>query len=170
MKKLFIVVAAFCIVLASCKKDFLDRYPQTSIAPQLFFKSEQDLSLYINGLLDLPGKGNYLADQSSDNLATTGSIEIKNIMTGTASSKTLTGGWSWGRLRDINYFLDNYDKANVAQDVKDHYAGLARYYRAQFYFGMVKRYSDVPWYSHAVQPDDSAMLYSVTVSPVIGNG
>jgi len=148
-------------VFASCKKDFLDRYPQTSIAPQLFFKSEQDLSLYVNGLLDLPGKDNYLADQSSDNLATTGSIEIKNIMTGSPSSKTITGGWNWSRLRNINYFLDNYDKAEVAQEVKDHYAGLARYYRAEFYFGMVKRYSDVPWYSHATQPDDSAALYSI---------
>jgi hypothetical protein len=161
MKKLFILGAAICIVFASCKKDFLDRYPQTSIAPQLFFKSEQDLSLYVNGLLDLPGKDNYLADQSSDNLATTGSIEIKNIMTGSPSSKTITGGWNWGRLRNINYFLDNYDKAEVAQEVKDHYAGLARYYRAEFYFGMVKRYSDVPWYSHATQPDDSAALYSI---------
>jgi len=161
MKKLFILGAAICIVFASCKKDFLDRYPQTSIAPQLFFKSEQDLSLYVNGLLDLPGKDNYLADQSSDNLATTGSIEIKNIMTGSPSSKTITGGWNWSRLRNINYFLDNYDKAEVAQEVKDHYAGLARYYRAEFYFGMVKRYSDVPWYSHATQPDDSAALYSI---------
>ena len=159
-----IIGAAICMILVSCKKDFLNRYPQTSISPQLFFKSEQDLSLYVNGLLSLPGKGNYLADQSTDNLATTGSIEIKNIMTGTPSSKTITSGWDWGRLRDINYFLDNYGKANVAQDVKDHYAGLARYYRAEFYFGMVKRYSDVPWFSHTIQPGDSATLYS-TRSP-----
>src|ERR671918_4104 len=103
-KKLIILFAVICIIAASCKKDFLDRYPQTSISPQFFFNSEQDLSLYINGLLDQAGTGSYLEDQSSDNSATTGSIEVKNIMTGTPSSQTITSGWDWSRLRNINYF------------------------------------------------------------------
>ena len=42
------------ILLTSCKDQFLDRYPQTSISPEAFFNSEEDLSLYINGLLSLP--------------------------------------------------------------------------------------------------------------------
>lgn len=159
MKKVIYYLFALVILATSCKKDFLDRYPQTTISPELFFKSEEDLELYVNGLLTLPDVGNYLADQSSDNLATTGSIEVKNIMTGNPSSKTVTSGWDWNRLRNINYFLDNYNQAEVDQSVKDHYAGLARYYRAIFYMGMVKRYSDVPWYSAAIDPSDSAALY-----------
>ncbi|QEC51637.1 putative outer membrane starch-binding protein [Anseongella ginsenosidimutans] len=156
MKKLILLIS--CLAgLTSCKKDFLDRYPQTDISPELFFKSEEDLSLYINGLLSIPGKGDYQADQNSDNTTTTAAIEIKNMMTGTPSSQTIGGGWSWGRLRDINYFLDNYGKAEVAEEVKAHYAGLARYYRAVFYFNMVQRYSDVPWYSHALNPEDEEM-------------
>lgn len=156
MKKLLLLLV--CLAgLGSCKEEFLDRYPQTDISPELFFKSEEDLALYINGLLSIPGRGEYQADQSSDNTATTAAIEIKNMMTGTPSSQTISGGWSWGRLRDINYFLDNYGKADVGTDVKAHYAGLARYYRAVFYFGMVKRYSDVPWYSHALNPEDEQL-------------
>lgn len=160
MKKYIMAVSIlFTVLLQSCKKDFLDRYPQTTISPELFFNSENDLSEYVNGLLNLPGSGQYLADQSSDNLATTGSIEIKNIMTGIPSSKTIISGWDFSRLRDINYFLENYGRAKVSQDVKDHYAGLVRYYRADFYMAMVKRYSDVPWYSQTIRPDDSASLY-----------
>lgn len=147
------------ICFISCNKDFLNRYPQTSISPQLFFKSEQDLALYINGLLSLPGPGDYHGDQSTDNAATTASTEVKNMMIGSPSSKTITGGWDWGRLRDINYFLDHYNNPGIAAEAKNHYAGLARYYRAQFYLDKVKRYSDVPWYSHALLPDDSAALY-----------
>ncbi|KIC94025.1 RagB/SusD family nutrient uptake outer membrane protein [Flavihumibacter solisilvae] len=160
MKKTFIP-AILVVVLgtASCKKDFLDRYPQTSISADLFFKSEQDLSLYVNGLLSMPGTGEFLNDQNSDNTATTGAVEIKNIMTGTPSSQTITSGWSWGRLRNINYFLDNYQQAAVSDEVKNHYAGLARYYRAQFYMGMVRRYSDLPWYGKTINPGDSAELY-----------
>ncbi|GAO42709.1 RagB/SusD family nutrient uptake outer membrane protein [Flavihumibacter petaseus] len=156
-----ITIAAILIAgtFASCKKEFLDRYPQTTISPEVFFKTETDLSLYVNGLMSQAGADNYLSDQSSDNVATTGNVEIKNMMTGEPSSQTLTDGWSWGRLRNINYFLENYDRANVAQDVKDHYAGLARYYRANFYLGMVQRYSDVPWYGTTLNPDDSASLY-----------
>jgi hypothetical protein len=160
MKKLSIYISVgIMICLASCKKDFLNRYPQTGISPQLFFKSEQDLALYVNGLLSLPGTGNYHGDQGTDNAATTSSIEIKNMMIGTPSSKTITGGWSWSRLRDINYFLDHYNNPGIAKEAKDHFAGLARYYRSQFYFDKVKRYSDVPWYSRALLPDDSTDLY-----------
>ncbi|HKO79485.1 MAG TPA: RagB/SusD family nutrient uptake outer membrane protein, partial [Chitinophagaceae bacterium] len=90
---------------------------------------------------------------------TTGSREIKNMMTGTPNSKTITTGWNWSRLRNINYFLQNYNKAAVSQEVKDHYAGLARYYRAEFYMEKVKRYSDVPWYADVLNPSDTIELY-----------
>lgn len=160
MKKHIVLLSAvLAMTLPACQKNFLDRYPETTVSPELFFKSEDDLSEYINGLMNQPGSGQYLSDQSSDNLATTASIEIKNIMTGTPSSQNITTGWDWSRLRNINYFLDNYNKAAVSQDVKDHYAGLARYYRAGFYMGMVKRYSDVPWYGQTIDPADSAALY-----------
>lgn len=159
MKKFTVYI--FIVILAgvSCKKDFLNRYPQDTISPELFFKSEEDLALYVNGLLSLSGTGQYFDDQSSDNMATTAAIEVKNMMTGSPSSQNITNGWDWSRLRDINYFLDNYNRAVVTQDVKDHYAGLARYYRAGFYFDKIKRYSDVPWYAHALNPDDTAQLY-----------
>ena len=66
---------------------------------------------------------------------------------------------SWGRLRNINYFLDNYQTADVSDEIKNHYVGLARLYRAQFYMTMVQRYNNVPWYSHTVDPNDTAALY-----------
>ncbi len=153
MKKYITILGAF-LALTSCQEDFMDRYPQTSIAPEAFFKTGEDLELYVNGLLAMPGMGNYLGDQSSDNMATTGAVEIKNIMTGTPSSQTVTSGWNWARLRNINYFLDNYQKAVAPDDAVAHFVGLARYYRAQFYFDMVKRYSNVPWYDKTLNPGD----------------
>lgn len=147
------------VTAVSCQKGFLDLYPQTTVPPDLFFQSEEDLKLYTLGLLTMRERGSYLSDQDTDDKATTGAMEVKTIMTGTATSQTLTGGWSWDRLRNINYFLDNYNKAKVTQEVKDHYAGLARYYRALFYFDKVKRFSNVPWYAGTINPSDSAQLY-----------
>ena len=160
MKKyIFLFLSVLLLGAASCRKNFMDRFPQTSVPPDLFFKSENDLSIYINGLVSLPGRANYVSDQNTDDKATTGVQEIIAMMTGTPTSQTITTGWSWSRLRNINYFLQNYDRAEVTQEVKNHYAGLARYYRAEFYIDKVKRYSDVPWYSRAMNPSDTGDLY-----------
>jgi hypothetical protein len=158
MKKHIIYILFFAVAFSACKKDALDRLPQTSISPGLFFNTENDLSLYINGLLSQPDRYSYLNDQSSDNVATTANVEVKNVMAGTANPQNITTGWDWGRLRDINYFLENYNKAKVTDDIKNHYVGLARYYRAMFYLDKVKRFSDVPWYSHTLNPGDKDLL------------
>lgn len=159
---LSLVAGALTLSLTGCQKDFLDRYPQTEISPELFFKTEEDLSLYINGMLDLSDRWIYIGDQSTDNAATTGGTEIKTMMTGSPNSETITDGWNWERLRTINYFLENYNNATVADDIKNHYAGLARYYRAIFYYGKVKRYSDVPWYSKTLSPGDEELKAAQT--------
>nr|WP_276902841.1 RagB/SusD family nutrient uptake outer membrane protein [Pedobacter kyonggii] len=158
MKKyIYIVFIAAVGILAACKKAGLDRFPQTSISPNLFFNTESDLSLYVNGLLSQPDRNTYLNDQSTDNVATTAAVEVKNVMTGNTNAQNITGGWSWGRLRNINYFLENYGKAQVSAAIKNHYAGLARYYRAEFYLDKVKRFSDVPWYSGTLEPGDEEL-------------
>ncbi|SHN09397.1 Starch-binding associating with outer membrane [Cyclobacterium lianum] len=155
---IYIAILGF-LCLSSCDEDFMDRYPQTSISPEEFFKTEEDLRLYVNGLLSLPGMYEYQQDQSSDNMATTGAIEIKSMLTGSPNSQNITGGWNWGRLRNINYFLENSPNADASPEAIQHYEGLARYYRALFYFNMVKRYSDVPWYDQLLNPSDEELLY-----------
>jgi starch-binding outer membrane protein, SusD/RagB family len=157
MKKYTIYILFIAVAFTACKKSGLDRFPQTAISPNLFFNTENDLSLYVNGLLSMPDRYSYLNDQSSDNVATTANVEVKNVMAGSANSQNITSGWDWGRLRDVNYFLENYGKAKVSADIKNHYAGLARYYRALFYMDKVKRFSDVPWYSGTLSPGDKAL-------------
>ncbi|WP_316793963.1 RagB/SusD family nutrient uptake outer membrane protein [Pedobacter frigoris] len=157
-KNIYILLTIAAIAIGACKKGELSRFPQTSISPDLFFKTEEDLALYVNGLLSLPDRNSYLNDQSSDNVATTASVEVKNVMGGNTSAQNITSGWSWTRLRNINYFLENYNKANISSDVKRHYVGLARYYRAEFYLDKVKRFSDVPWYSGTLNPDDKELF------------
>lgn len=154
----YIMIVFLSGVLFSCSDDFLDKYPQTSISPEEFFKTEQDLKLYIDGLLSLKSKWAYQGEQGTDNLATTGAVEIKTLLSGSPSPETLTGGWNWGRLRDINYFLENVDQADVDENIKNHYIGLARMYRARFYYGMVTRYSDLPWYSSTLNTSDEEAL------------
>ncbi|WP_346319557.1 RagB/SusD family nutrient uptake outer membrane protein [Chitinophaga sp. YIM B06452] len=159
MKKLPIYLVAALALGTSCNKDFLNRYPETAITPEVFWKTQEDLALYMNGQMDQWGMDIYRdSDQSTDNMSTTGVVEMKTVMTGTPTAVNITGGWDWGRLRNLNYFLENYERADAIREVKDHYAGLAKYYRAIFYYEKVKRFSDVPWYSKTIEPSDMAQL------------
>ncbi len=153
-------IAAF-LGMTACNDDFLDRFPETSIGKENFFNSEEDLSIYINNLYDFPAGGIYTADgyATTDNAANTGETELKTMMTTQPSSSTIVGGWTWSRLRTINFFLENFGKADISQEALDHFEGLARFFRARFYVEKVKRYSDVPWYDQVINTDDDDALF-----------
>ncbi|MDJ1471697.1 RagB/SusD family nutrient uptake outer membrane protein [Cytophagaceae bacterium DM2B3-1] len=143
---------------SACNNDFLDRQPSTSIGSDNFFNGEQDLKLYINNMYNFPGWGIYNDDQSTDNAATTGATEIKLVMGGNPTASAFPNGWNWEQLRSVNYFLANFRKAPLSEDVLNHYEGLARFFRAQFYVNKVKRYSDVPWYDQVINTNDTELL------------
>jgi hypothetical protein len=68
------------------------------------------------------------------------------------------GGYTFGEIRYCNYFLDNYQKANINKSVKNKYAAEIRFMRAWLYWDKVMRFGAVPWISHALT-DTSAALY-----------
>lgn len=151
-------IALSAVCLTSCNDDFLQRDPHTEITQKNFFNTEQDLRLYCYGLVNTPAYS-YIGDAGTDDQATTDNVTIKNIMTSAnPTSTTIDAGWDWKRLYDINYFLDNCKKANVSDEIMAHWVGVARYYRAEFYMTMVKKYSDVPWCDHALATNDN-LLY-----------
>ncbi len=134
----------------SCKNDFLERYPQSDISPQQFFNTEKDLELYTNSFYaSLPGENIFTADFSSDNVNVSAIDEVvtgrRRVFTDAASA-----GWTWTALYNINYFLEQYNKASIPAEAKNHYAGVARFFRAWFYFDKLKRFGDVPWYSKSL--------------------
>jgi hypothetical protein len=157
--KQYTIAALFATLsLGACKKEFLDRLPQTSITPENFFNSEQDLKLYLNNLYNFSDWNIYNNDRGTDNAATTGTIELKTMMIGNPSPSTITSGWDWTTLRSANYFLANFRKANLNADIMNHYEGTARFFRALFYIEKVKRYSDVPWYDQVLNTNDNELL------------
>jgi len=154
-KRLYLSLIILGCAAASCKKDFLQRNPQTEISPDAYFNSPQDLNTYINGLYDDNLSAPY-DDNNSDNVSGNTGSEMDKLVHNTLDPTTV-GGWDdWNVLRNINFLLDNAGKAKG--DVADinHYIGIARYFRARFYFEKIATYSDVPWYGHAltdVDPD-----------------
>lgn len=154
MKKVFFVLSVL-LTLTSCKK-FLDKTPLDKLTPQQAFASENTLQLYVNSFYAqmLPtGPAIYQGDVMADNTVPTA---VPNYLSGRLSSQEATG-WNWGNLRNINYFLEHYNNPAISQKARNHFAGIARFFRAYFYFNMVKQFGDVPWYSNSLATDDPAL-------------
>lgn len=158
--KTVVILSLLIVVLNSCEDDFLNRFPQTEIVKEKFFNSEEDLNIYIYNLYDFPGMEIYGNDgyNTTDNAANTGNTELKTMMVGSPSSANITEGWEWERLRTINFFLENFRKAQLPEATMNHFEGLARFFRARFYMDKVKRFSDVPWYDRVLQPNDEDLF------------
>lgn len=147
------ILLIITVVMTSCDKNFLDRPSKDKVDAPFFFNTAKDLEVAANSLYTiLPDYGIYTEDAASDNLVPLNpSTKIRGSRIVPVSSGS--GGWSWTRLRDINYFLTNYHK--VKDDAaKAKYSGIARFFRAYFYYDKVKTFGDVPWYNKVLGAKD----------------
>lgn len=159
MKQIYSYISFLMIGLLSCNDSFLERFPETSISPNLFFTNVQDMELYTNTYYDEYINGNY-SDGVSDNCALyADAAETLNLLRGNITPATV-GGWSnWGDLRRFNFLLENVHSVTGDTNVINHYIGISRLMRARWYYDMIKRYNDVPWYSTSLKDTDEELLY-----------
>lgn len=163
MKKYWLI-GLYALALTSCDS-FLNCEPEDSFSSEGFLESESDLRLYTNGFLQsfLPSEETIAwgGDQYADFCATRSST---TFLIGDTWDDTQQGGWGtgdWGDLRQINYFLDNLPNANgkVTDAIYLHNEGVGRFWRAYFYYGMVRTFGDVPWYETTLDVDNRDELY-----------
>src|SRR5690606_1576317 len=139
---LYIVLSSIC--LQACKNDsFLDRFPQDQFSDPTYFQSENDLKLYANKFYDnLPAIVSFDADNNSDIMVPR---TQNDLLAGNVTVPSTAGGWApndWLLIRQANYFLARYQRANAAN--AESYAAEVRFFRALFYWQKVARVGDVP--------------------------
>ena len=154
MKYRLILLAILAGVFSSCNKDYLDRQPESDISPDAFFRSEKDLELYTNSFYRALPSAEGVYNEDIDNIV---KQTLPAEVIGNRTVPVSGGGWTWSDLRNINYFLENYNRT-VPEEQARKWAAVARFFRAYFYFDKVKRFGDVPWYSTALSVDDEAEL------------
>ena len=149
--------------MASCE-DFLTRDTYDQIGSDEFWKSETALELYANAFIPkmIPGDGtitrgdiyaDYCAvDIPTDLLRPDGNVSPDN-QTGWAES-------NWTNLRRVNYMLDNMHKCRgrVSDEIYNHYEGVARFWRAWFYYDKVQTFGAVPWYDFTIAASDKEAM------------
>jgi len=149
----YILVLIIAMGIAGCNDSFLDRYPETSMNEGSFFASAGDLELYTNGFYGIIPAS--ITDVVSDNILSTADSYTYSLLRGEITPQNV-GSWSyyWSTIRRINFLLQNASKAVGKSDDIKHYVGIARFFRAYVYYEMVKEYSDVPWFNHALTTSD----------------
>ncbi|SHJ24931.1 RagB/SusD family nutrient uptake outer membrane protein [Bacteroides stercorirosoris] len=165
MKKLYVTMKVFGFLIVggmatSCNDSFMDRYPIAEVSPENSFKTARDLELYTNGFYEnLPAIKTIIEkDLTTDNVLYTNIPVEQRSDDRTIPSDVGSGGWSWGDLRTVNLFFDHYKQCTDLV-ARDKYEGIARFFRAWFYFDKVKRFGDVPWYETVIQTGDKDLLY-----------
>lgn len=155
MKKLHYIFLAMTMgLLASCD---LDETPVATGTKQAVFGSASGLELYTNSFYDIlpnPDVGVFQGDDVSDLVARNG---VDAYLSPNTLSPITSSGWSWSNLRNINYFIENAENSPVAE--RTHYIGVARFFRALFYFDKVQRFGDVPWIDRTIEITDSLTLH-----------
>lgn len=156
MKKFFLLISFGALLFSGCKK--LDQEPQATATKSAVFGSEKGLQLYVASFYgNLPSAGDVIrADAVADYAART---DVPSYLTATGFTPLQSSGWSWTALRNINYFIENCTDPAVPTAVRQNYIGIARFFRALFYYDKVQRFGNVPWYGRTVDVSDSAQLY-----------
>lgn len=67
------------------------------------------------------------------------------------------GNWGFGDIRKANLVLSRADMVPMDDEAKNHWKGVARFFRAFNYFLLVKRFGDVQWYSAVLDVSDTAL-------------
>lgn len=155
-KNIFLTIIISAVLFTSCKKPFLNQQPLSQLSPSSSFSSVGELQLYVNSFYNdvLPAEAS-LYNETEDNIVTT---SLSTLLTGNRVVPVSGGGWNWAPLRNINFFLQNYTKGGLSDEISAPYVAAAKFFRAYFYFNMVKSFGDVPWYSEVIEANDSAAL------------
>lgn len=143
MKLIKIYLILLCTIVFSGCSDFLDRSPQTTLSPKYFWKSENDLRLALNNLYNRMNRSYTLDDQTVDCFSSV----ANHVSSGTLTTSNTDGVWtnSYTSIRIANDFLENYTRAEISDEKKNRYAGEALFFRAYYYFNILKRFGDIPY-------------------------
>lgn len=153
----WLIILVTVVLFSACSK-VLDQVPRATATRDAVFSSESGLALYTNSFYSIiPDAGTIMrGDAMSDYAART---EVPDFLRPNVYTPTQSSGWDFGPLRNINYFLANNNNAVIPEVVKNNYSGIARLFRAWWYYQMVQKFGDMPWYSTPLAVNDSAGLY-----------
>lgn len=173
MKKIYITNIALSIVLSigltGCFE--LDRFPEGQLSTVNALSSTAEMEKYLNqfyesAVLTQPGgvasaSGIAFGDQQSDNMV---NAAPTNRLAGLITLSDASSLNNYNNIRNLNFMIESFDNNKEDSPEKRHCMGEAYYFRAWYYFQMVKDYGDITWVDKVLDikevnaPRDSRLL------------
>jgi len=177
--KRYLPLALLMICLGSACKKYIDVTNPDTLTDPAFWKSENSVRTYswefynsfpgfgngssINGDFYFPSLTDDQAPASFTQFPQTTPTTSTDwtINTTTVSSTGVPTYYmvSFGYIRKANIMLERVDIVPMADEAKNHWKGVACFFRAFQYFQMVKEYGGVPWFGHSLAISDSTQIY-----------
>ena len=160
-----ILIASMALSLSSCEK-FLDRPQLTQENDETAWSSEEKLRLYANKYFTsyFVGYGNgystggapLVGYTNHDDYVTQG--QQGNFTRAVPNSSI----WDYSLVRSINIMIERIENnmaSVLTQEAKNHWLGVARFYRAFEYSDLVRSFGDVPYYDREIKNTELELLY-----------
>ncbi len=153
-KSIFTVLALGAVLATGCN---FDEDPKSEASVDMVFSSEGGLKTYAYSFYNvLPTPDDVSHRNATLDYGPKNSISGMEVGAYTTESST---SWSWTALRNINFFLENNTNENVPEAIRNNYNGIARLFRARFYFDKLVQYGPVPWIDKVFNSPDDPDLY-----------
>ena len=155
MKKNIILYSFIALLsgTAGCS-DMLDEYPLDAISPETYYNNADELRSATNQFYGMfPGAASGYTESADVVCIFNLSAEVQGIRTVPTSG----GGWNWEYLRAVNFYLSHSVRCDDV-DAREHFDGIARFFRAYFYFEKVKRFGEVPWFDRELSSTDPELF------------
>lgn len=166
MKKIIkytIVLTLGLMVAVSCT-DYLNRGSQIKFNDNNFWTSEGNVKTFCwefyNRFVGYSTgtDGDFYFTTFTDDQASNG----MNIFATTAPSSS--GFWTYAYIRKTNLLLNRVDKVPMSDEAKNHYKGIARFFRAFEYANLIKHFGDVPWIDTYLDQSQTEEIYKPRTS------
>jgi hypothetical protein len=156
--KSIIYLSLFAIVCGGCSKELNVDTPD-QFSDDNFWTSENNVRTYNWGFYNMftgfgsGTSGDFYFSSLSDDQA---SASFENFP---LTIPTSSANWDWTYVRKANILLERIDKVPMSDEAKNHWRGIAKFFRAMDYFNKVKLYGDVPFINKSLDISETDVIY-----------
>ena len=136
----------------------MDEEPRAEASVNMVFSSENGLLTYSYSFYNvLPSRSSAFQRNTTLDYGPKNNLSGMEVGAYTVNSST---SWSWSALRNINFFLENNVDESLNENIRNNYNGIARLFRARFYFDKLVQYGEVPWIDKVFNDVNDPDLYN----------
>lgn len=168
--KILSSVLLLSTALVSCE-DFLDKEPLSSVTPEDYYQSEEQIQAIANKLYEQVAPYTLGAFSDSNTDIQTGMSASGSYAEGQWKVSMTDSYWDWTKIRSVNYSLNTTLKHYANQNIKgkayniEHYIGELYFFRAYCYYSMLLKWGDLPIVTQALSDNEAVLVEANKRSP-----